>query len=63
MRYGYPDLANWAAIERIKEAKHTGAQALVTYCPHCEEHFGEVINTVGENLKMVDLLDLVLKAI
>jgi len=63
MRNGYPDFALWTAGERIKEAKTTGADALVTYCPHCEENLGEAIANSGEKMEMLDLLDLVLEAI
>jgi len=63
LRNGYLELAQWTADQRIKEVKTTGAEALVTYCPHCEENLGEAIQRQGNGLKMYDLLDLVLKAL
>jgi len=63
LRNGYLHLAQWTAAERIEEAKTTGAEALVTYCPHCEENLGEAIQRQGNNMKIYDLLDLVLQAL
>jgi len=63
IRNGYPDLAQWTARQRIDEAKATGAEALVTYCPHCEENLGEAIETRRDEMKLYDLLDLVLQAL
>jgi Fe-S oxidoreductase len=63
LRNGYIDLARWTADKRIGEAETTGAQALVTYCPHCEENLGEAIQRRGNNMKIYDLLDLVLQAL
>jgi Fe-S oxidoreductase len=36
-----PDLALWTANERLKEAKATGAEALVISCPWCEKKLQE----------------------
>ena len=63
MRNGYLDMAQWTADRRVQEAKATGAEALVTYCPHCEENLGEAIQRQGNGMKIYDLLDLVLKAL
>ena len=63
LRNGYIDMARWTADNRIEEAETTGAEALVTYCPHCEENLGEAIQRRGNNMKIYDLLDLVLQAL
>jgi len=63
LRNGYLELAQWTADERIDEAEGTGAEALVTYCPHCEENLGEAIQRCGNKMKMYDLLDLVLQGL
>jgi len=63
LRNGYPDLARWTADKRIEEAETTGAEALVTYCPHCEENLGEAIQRRGNKIKIYDLLDLVLQGL
>ncbi len=63
LRDGYLELAQWTADKRIEEAESTGAEALVTYCPHCEENLGEAIQRNGNKMKMYDLLDLVLQGL
>lgn len=63
MRDAYPDFAQWTAVERITEASATGAEALVTYCPHCQENLGEALESSKSNMKLYDLLDLLLEAI
>jgi len=39
VRAARPELASWTASERMEEARAVGAEALVTACPHCEDHF------------------------
>ncbi|MFC2032799.1 (Fe-S)-binding protein, partial [Chloroflexota bacterium] len=63
MKNAYPDFAQWTATERITEARTTGAEALVTYCPHCEENFGDILKSSGNDMKLYNLLDLVLGAL
>ena len=63
LRNGYYDMAQWTAQKRIDEAKATGAEALVTYCPHCEENLTDAASKNGDGLTVHDLLDLVLKAL
>lgn len=63
LRDGYLDLAQETAERRIEEAETTGAEALVTYCPHCEENLSEAIQKRGSKMKMYNLLDLVSQAL
>lgn len=63
MRNGYHDFAQWTAVQRINEAKTTGAEALVTYCPHGEENLGEALQSQGNKMKLCSLLDLVWQAL
>jgi Fe-S oxidoreductase len=63
LRNGYYDMAQWTAQKRIEEAKATGAEALVTYCPHCEENLTDATSKDGDGLTVYDLLDLVLKSL
>jgi Fe-S oxidoreductase len=63
LRDGYLDLAQETGGKRIEEADTTGAEALVTYCPHGEENLGEAIKKSGSKMKMYNLLDLVLQAL
>jgi Fe-S oxidoreductase len=59
----YPDFSSWTAMERIEEAKSTGAEALVSACPWCERNFMDAINTAGETMKVYDITDLLTQVI
>ena len=58
----YEELATETAMERIEEAKSTGAQALVTACPWCERNFKDTIQDKGETLEVYDVIELVDRA-
>jgi Fe-S oxidoreductase len=61
-RAAYPDLALQTATERVEEAKETGAEAIITSCPYCEQNLRDPLNIQGEPMKVYDLTDLVLQA-
>ncbi len=63
MKNAYPDYAHDTAMERIEEAETTQAEGLVTHCPHCEENFDASIEQSRKNIKVYNLLDLVLEAV
>jgi Fe-S oxidoreductase len=56
---GYPDFALWTALERIEEAKATGAEAIVTACPWCERNLTDAIKRSGDKMKVYDVVELV----
>jgi Fe-S oxidoreductase len=58
-----PDLALWTANERLKEAKATGAGALVTSCPWCERNFRDAVKEFGEDIEIYDIAELARKAL
>ena len=58
-----PDLALWTANERLKEAKATGAKALVTSCPWCERNFKDAIEEYGQAMEIYDIAEIARKAI
>jgi Fe-S oxidoreductase len=58
-----PAFAHWTAQERIEEATATGAEAIVTACPWCEQTFEEAIRQSGSRLKVYDIVELVAQAI
>jgi len=62
-RNGDLDMALWTADERCKEAEAVGAEAIVTYCPHCEENLGEAAAKRGKGMPVLDLLALLLKSV
>jgi Fe-S oxidoreductase len=63
VKQAYPDFALWTAEERIKEAKETGATALVTSCPWCERNFKDAIKEFGEKLEVYDIAEIARKAL
>ena len=58
-----PDFAMWTANERLKEAKATGATALVTSCPWCERNFKDAIKEYGQEIEIYDIAEIARKAI
>ncbi len=46
-------------VERLKEAKHTGAQTLVTACPKCTIHLSCALNNMDMDLQIKDLTTLI----
>ena len=58
-----PEFAQWTAMERIAEATSTGAEAIVTACPWCEKTLSGAISAGGSKLKVLDIVELVEKAI
>jgi Fe-S oxidoreductase len=53
-----PEFAEWTARERISEAEATGAEAIVTACPGCEQSFKDAINKSRSDLKLFDIVEL-----
>jgi Fe-S oxidoreductase len=64
VREAYPEFNAWTAAERVKEAKSTGAEALVSACSGCEKNFAEAVaaaaatGSPGADLKILDVLEL-----
>ncbi len=59
----FPDFAHRTAMERIAEAKSTGAEALVTACPWCERNFKDALKESGEEFKIYDVTELLKEVI
>jgi Fe-S oxidoreductase len=58
-----PGFSMWTATERIEEAEHTGAAAIVTACPWCIKNFNEAVTQKGSSLKVFDVIELLEKAL
>lgn len=61
VKSGVPELADFAAGERIEEARFTGADAIITCCPWCEKNFEDALKRRGEKLKVLDITDLMVE--
>ena len=55
VRTAFPEFAAWSAGERLYEAKETGAEAVATACPFCEQNLRAAADGF-EVLSVVDLL-------
>jgi Fe-S oxidoreductase len=63
-RTAFLDFAQSTAAKLIDEVKNTtDAEAIVTCCPFCEQNIGDVLNRTEDDLKLIDLITLVNKAI
>lgn len=62
VRERYPEFSAWTAGERIEEALSTGAEAIVSACPHCERNFLDAVGERNDTLKVYDIVDLVREA-
>jgi Fe-S oxidoreductase len=57
-----PEFAQWTVKERITEVESTGAEAIVTACPGCEQSFNDAIKENRSELKVYDIVELLEKA-
>jgi Fe-S oxidoreductase len=61
VKSAFDDFALWSAVERIKEAKEAGAEALVSACPFCKRNLREAGEKEGMNV--YDVVELVNKGL
>jgi Fe-S oxidoreductase len=59
----FPDLANFAAKNRIEEVKHVSAEVLVSACPWCKGNFTQAVRENGDNVQVMDIAELILAAV
>ncbi|MFO8164351.1 MAG: (Fe-S)-binding protein [Thermodesulfobacteriota bacterium] len=59
----FQEFALWTANERIEEAMETGAEAIVSCCPHCKMHFQNAVNTSKKKMKVYDIIEIIAAAI
>jgi len=63
VRSAFPEFAVETARERIREAKATGAQALVTSCPWCEANLQDGAHADGGGIEVLSLVDLLARSL
>jgi Fe-S oxidoreductase len=63
VRKGFPELSMDMAKNRVKEAEETGAEYLVSTCPFCYRNLSDAIKELNSNLKMTDIVELVLESL
>jgi Fe-S oxidoreductase len=59
----YPEFNNFTATERIKEAKETGAAAIITACSWCQRSLTDAVTGMGDKIKVMDIIELINQAI
>ena len=63
VKKGFPELSMEMAKNRVKEAEETSAEYLVSTCPFCWRNLSDAIESSGSNMKMIDLVELLLESI
>ncbi len=64
LRSAYKELSHRIAADRLElDALPTGAEALITPCPFCVLNFKDAANTYGIRIEILDLVELVSKAL
>jgi Fe-S oxidoreductase len=63
VREAYPEFAAWTAAERLEEVKATGAEAVVSACGWCEKSFMDSIANNGRRTSVLDVAELVQRAL
>ena len=63
VKEAYPDFAIWTAAERIREAQSVGAEAIVSACPSCSRNFRDTVKETGEEIKILDIIELVRESV
>jgi Fe-S oxidoreductase len=59
----FPEFAQWAAQQKLTEVKEVGAEAVVSACPWCKNNFSQAISKNGDEVKALDISELILASI
>jgi Fe-S oxidoreductase len=59
----FEDFALWTARERLEEAKQTGAEAMLSCCPWCEENLRDATGGSDKGIQIYDIVQLVANVI
>jgi Fe-S oxidoreductase len=57
------EFSQWAAAERIEEARDSGAEAIATACPWCEKNFSDAISGGAQEIGIYDIVELAAQAL
>jgi heterodisulfide reductase subunit D len=63
VRTAFLEWATEAAAERVREAEATGTDTLVSACPFCYQNIDTAIKSIGSKIKMMDIVEIVEKAL
>jgi Fe-S oxidoreductase len=59
----FPEFAKVTADAKLVEVKEIGAEAIVAGCPYCKENLGASVGLAGENIKVMDISEVIAQAI
>ena len=59
----FPELATFAANERLDEVREVGAETLVSACPFCKNNFTQAAKANEESLKVMDIAEIILASL
>ena len=59
----FPELASFSAKHRLEEVKEVSAEALVSACPWCKSNFAQAVKENGDNVKVMDISELILASV
>jgi Fe-S oxidoreductase len=62
-REAFEEFALWTAGERLKEAGTTGADAIISACPYCEENLREAARTRRQKIQVYDITEIMIQAL
>ncbi len=58
VKSAFSDFAVWAAAERLREAKATGASTLASSCPFCKHNFMDALEQTPDEFKQLEIRDM-----
>jgi Fe-S oxidoreductase len=59
----FPDLSSFSAKQRLEEVREVGAEALISACPWCKNNFSQAVKESGDNIKVMDISELILASV
>ncbi|HVN96568.1 MAG TPA: (Fe-S)-binding protein [Syntrophorhabdaceae bacterium] len=59
----FPELAKFSAEHRMEEVKEVSAEVLVSACPWCKSNFSQAAKENAENVKVMDIAELILASV
>ena len=59
----FPELARFSVNQRLEEVREVGAEAVVSACPFCKNNFSQAIKASGEDVKALDIAEVILASL
>jgi Fe-S oxidoreductase len=63
VRTAHPDFSRWTAEIRLEHVKETGADAIVSTCPFCEQNLKETVKHGGLDIPVYDVVELLKRSV